>query len=155
MSRDAQRLIAPAEINGAVIFRFCFFFFSCSFPHSSSPTHLQHFALHSPLPTTHFRPLLSIIGPQSPYQVVALIQRPYRLLHHHFLRPTPLQSDWLLALSCLDSAAGEFLCPLFSGTSMYLAQTLDQSASSGFGLAGKRECVTTLRQNDGPKSLSL
>jgi hypothetical protein len=52
---------------------------------------------------------------------------------HHFLLPT--QPTFGLATGLpSDTATGDFDIPPFLPTSMYLAQTLDQSASSGQGL---------------------
>jgi hypothetical protein len=53
---------------------------------------------------------------------------------HHFLLG-PAQPTFGLATGLpSDTATGDFDIPPFLPTSMYLAQTLDQSASSGQGL---------------------
>ena len=68
-----------------------------------------------------------------------LVSRPYPLAS--LWANTHTQSDWLLVLSRLTLRTGDSHILRFSPSSMYLVQTLDQSASSGQGLAWNSKLV--------------
>lgn len=110
---------------------------------SLSPYSLHHSLHHSPSSTLQLLTSLQLCNSSflsyRPISLSGRVRPCIPLSHgcpsalHHFLLPT--QPTFGLATGLpSDTATGDFDIPPFLPTSMYLAQTLDQSASSGQGV---------------------